>query len=137
MILAIASVEALTPDEFWTDTQKKILQSLTESAKAYPGASEREIEEIIARVNGLPKLSINQAFRRFLDRLGIEDIWPAWRDAYNARSRILHGDAPPEEVIRTIDTTMRLSREIILKAAEHEFSETKVTARESPVSKDS
>ncbi len=122
MLLAVASVEALTPEESWTDKQKEMLQSFADAARSFPGATESEIEEIVARLTGQSKLSVNQGFRRLFDRLGVQHLWPRWREVYDVRSRILHGDARPEEVRATIDETMRLSREIVLTAAAREIA---------------
>ena len=135
MLLAVASVEALTPVESWTDKQKEMLQSFADAARKFPGATESEIEEIVERVTGQSKLSVNQGFRRLFDRLGVQHLWLPWREVYNVRSRILHGDAGPEEVRATIDETMRLSREIVLTAAAREIAGANLMLRDSPASK--
>jgi hypothetical protein len=122
MLLAIASVEALTPDELWTDKQKEMLQCFTTKACSFPGASPDEIEEIVERFTQMSKLSISQGFRRLFDRLGIQHLWPPWRDVYNFRSRILHGDVPPEGALAAVDEALRLSRQIVLRAAADEIA---------------
>lgn len=47
MILAVASVEALTPDEFWTRKQRKMLQRMVTNVRSCPGATKSEIDEIV------------------------------------------------------------------------------------------
>lgn len=132
MILAIASVEALALDEFWTDKQKEMLQWFATYARSFPGATESEIEEIVERVTGQRKLSVNQGFRRLFDRLGVQHLWPRWSKVYNLRSRILHGDIHPREVLAEIDQTMRLSREIVLTAAAREIAGADIILRDLP-----
>ena len=126
MLLAIASVEALTPEESWTDTQKQMLQSFASAARSFPGATEHEIEEIVTRLTTQPKLSVNQGLRRLFDRLGVIHLWPRWGAVYNVRSRILHGDVRPEEVQATIDEAMHLSRVIVLTAAAREIADANI-----------
>lgn len=132
MLLAVAAVEALTPDESWTDKQKELLQSFADSARNFSGITEREIEEVVVHLTSRWKLTISEGFRRLLVRLGLQDLWPRWRAIYHARSRILHGDAPPEEVLATIDETMRLSRTIVLKAAALEIAGADIMVSDAP-----
>jgi hypothetical protein len=117
MLLGIAAVEVLASDEDWSEKQRELLRSFEVNALNYPDASETEVEEVISQLRNLRKLSVGEGFRRLLRRLRCEAIWPEWRKVYHARSRILHGDMPREEVVATIGETMKLSRMIILTAA--------------------
>lgn len=121
MILAIASVEALTPDEFWTDRQAALLRHLAASASSFPEISQDEIDEVVERITGQRKISVSQGFRRLFHRIGLQALWPRWRELYAVRSRVLHGDAPPDLVLNSLDEVLRLSKEIVLTAAAHEI----------------
>lgn len=117
MILAIASVEALTPDETWTDKQTEMLQWFATNAANFLDATPQDIEEVVERITGQRKLSVNQGFRRLFLRLGVQHLWTEWSKVYNIRSKILHGDARPDEARVAVDNAMRLSKEIVLTAA--------------------
>lgn len=121
MILAIASVEALTPDEFWTPKQQELLRSLADTARTFAGFNPTEIEEVVERITGQRRLSVNQGFRRLFDRIGLQEIWPRWNDLYGVRSRVLHGDAPPDLARSVQDEAMKLSKQIVLTAAAREI----------------
>lgn len=121
MILAIASVEALTPEERWSPNQEILLRSLAAEARQYPGIPPIEITEVVERIIGQRKLGVNQGFRRLFDRIGLQHLWPRWNKVYSVRSRVLHGDAPIAQARDALDEARSLSREIVLKAAAMEI----------------
>lgn len=118
-VLAIASVEALTPDEFWNNAQRKALDDVAAQVRSMLDLSANEIDEIVERITKQRKLSVNQGFRRLFDRLGLAHIRRDWDRVYSIRSKVLHGDASLNEGRRAVHDARRLSKTIVLAAYEH------------------
>jgi hypothetical protein len=116
LVLAITSVETLTPEEFWSDQQTEVLNILEETARNCHHAPVDEIEEIIERITKQRKLTVSESFRRLLRQIGLFHLWPRWRKVYSVRSKILHGHVPPDHASAALSDAMALSKEIVLAA---------------------
>lgn len=125
-ILAIASVEALTPQETWTAKQKEILDAMSTCAASSKDAAVSDIEEVLEAISKLRKLSVNQGIRRLLHRLNLQYLWPRWNALYQNRSKVLHGDVSPNVARSSLTEALALSKEIVLAAAARETQDAQV-----------
>lgn len=120
LVLAIAAVEMLAQGEDWTPEQKRVrgeLEVIAASAQSLTEGERVELADAIARMH---RLGIMEGFRRLLHRLGLQGMWPRWRDLYRNRSKLLHGIAyaPPGERSRMVVPAIQMAALVVLTAVD-------------------
>lgn len=121
IVFAVSAVEMLGQDGKWSDSQRRLLDELADSAeKGEAGTAEdreerREVAEAIRR--GTHKLSLRQGVLRLLTSLGLGHLKREWDQLYNERSTLVHGLAPKPgaDYADLASRTVSLCGQILLK----------------------
>ena len=86
IVLAVSAVERVAEDEKWTREQRTLIQNLATVI------TDSEVKQAVERMLSMRKMSVAQGVRLMLDRNGLDHLWAAWKELYERRSRLFHGD---------------------------------------------
>lgn len=119
LVLALAAVEALAEGENWTSNQACFIEKIANDIEEGSGGDSEQLEIADGIRKSLFRLSIRQGVKRFLGRLGLQDLQKDWDRLYGVRSGVFHGTlvlAEPE-IHAIANETVTLCGKIMLALA--------------------
>ncbi len=113
-LLSLASMEALLIKHKWSPIQKRAISNAIETIRDDGRLTPTERDELMQTFEKTHQRNILQSLRALLTRLDKKDMIVDIERIYNARSRILHGNRENKIDINIIETTRKLSKDILI-----------------------
>lgn len=112
VLLSFAAIEPFGQDQKWSSEEKQYLEMLVQTC------ADDERVEIADAIRRLHRTGLIQGVRRFLKSIGLASLDKEWRQLYNRRSRLIHGDGglTDEEISKFANRALQFVTRVVLTA---------------------